>query len=376
MILEAVYLGVVLFGGISLLLVLYISHRIAKPPWHNPNPGKVHSQENIPKSWTGATTPSQLHLKYNDVTFLSYANITLRAWLIPSSLASPVSADESQAQQYESNNTPNSNGNGTATEYTPSRVAVVCVHGAGRDRRAFLRHAKFLSRAGHDVLLFDCGNHGTSDCVPMWPFSPWPGRAVSLGTREHQDVNAAVNYVRRRGAEQVVVLGTSQGASSALIATAKNKNVDVLILENPFIAPDALVSGIVDVVLSTIGMSGIRRLLKPPIVWLSLLRTGNVPRRHQLRAVDFVGYVGVPMFFVHGKKDIIVNYKQSEALFDQVVHERKEIWTVDGAAHTQCWFKKPEQFEARVLAFICKYTCETKAEVKQRARSMHPATSK
>lgn len=360
MILEVLLYCVILFACISLCLVLYISFRIAKPPWHHPNPGKVHSEDNIPKSWAGATSPSQLNMTYFDVTFLSYANLTLRAWLIPSGLASPVISHGAPTTQYQSISNASSDGDANASNYTPSRVAVVCVHGAGRDRRAFLRHSKFLSQAGHDVLLFDCGNHGTSDCVPMWPLSAWPGRAVSLGKREYQDVNAAVNYVLRRGAKKVVVLGTSQGASSALIAAAKYKNVALLVLENPFVSPDALVSGIVDIVLSRIGVPVIRRLLKPPIMWLSLLRTGNMPRYEQIRAVDFVGQVRAPVLFVHGTEDIIVNYNQSEELFYKVTHDRKDIWIVNGAAHTQCWFKEPEQFEERVLAFIREHIDESK----------------
>lgn len=361
MILEVLFYCVILFVCISLLLVLYISFRIAKPPWHHPNPGKVLSEDNVPKSWAGATSPSQLGMTYIESSFLSYSNLTLRAWLIPSRLAFPVISHGSQTPEYHSS-TSNSSSEGSvnASDCTPSQVAVVCVHGAGRDRRAFLRHSKFLSQAGYDVLLFDCGNHGTSDCVPMWPFSPWPGRAVSLGKREYQDVNAAVNYVLQRGAEKVVVLGTSQGASAALVAAAKHKNVTMLVLENPFVSPDALVSGIVDVVLARIGVPVVGRLLKTPIVWLSLLRTGNMHRYKQIRAVDFVGDLDVPMFFIHGTEDIIVNYKQSEELFYKVTHERKDIWIVNGANHTQCWFKEPEQFEARLLAFIREHIGEGK----------------
>lgn len=361
---ELLYFVVGTFFVVSLLAVLYISFRIAKPPWHNPNPGKVHSNQNIPASWLGATSPTELLLPYIDVSFPSYANTTLRGWLIPSSHTSRDSTGESRRNRGQFANAPINSEAVDAEGYNPSRTAVVCVHGAGRDRRTFLRHAKFLSDAGHDVLLFDCANHGTSDCVPAWPLSPWPGRAISLGRREHQDVNAAVNFVRRRGAIRVIVLGTSQGASSAIISTSKHQNIDLLILENPFASPEALVGGIVDVLLAKIGISIFKRLLKAPIVWLSLLRTGNIPARGQLRAIDFAGNVHVPMFFVHGTKDIIVDYKQSEVLFDLVMHERKEIWIVDGAAHTQCWFTKPEQFEARVLAFINKHIGDHNAYVK------------
>ena len=42
-------------------------------------------------------------------------------------------------------------------------IAVVFVHGGGRDRRAFLRHSQFVVEAGYSCLLYDSRGHGTSD---------------------------------------------------------------------------------------------------------------------------------------------------------------------------------------------------------------------
>lgn len=362
MIVEILYWGTVSIPIIFIALIAFISFRIAKPPWHFPNPGKSHSLHKIPVSWAGATSPSDLRLNYVDVTFLSYDNTTLRAWLVPSCSSAPDRSKAPSLQQDKEKETIHGEKRSLAVEHSSSQIAVVCVHGAGRDRRAFLRHAKFLSQAGHDVLLFDCGNHGTSDCVPKWPFSQWPGRAISLGRREHHDVNAAVLYMRRRGAQKVIVLGTSQGASSGVICAAKNENVDMLILENPYRSPDALINGIVDTVLTKVGLSFAKWLMKPPIVWLSLFRTGNIPRRNQYRAEEYVGLIDIPTMFIHGTKDIIVHYEQSEILFRKMEHDRKDIWIVEGAAHTQCLFADPEQFEDRVLSFISKYLADIKAE--------------
>lgn len=317
------------YAFLAFIALLFIPAKVAKPPWHLPNPGKTLSSRNLPPSWQGLSSPSDLGLIFEDVHFTSYASLTLRGWLI---YASSVSE--------------------------PSRKAVVCVHGAGRDRRAFLRHSSFLAEAGYDVLLFDCSNHGTSDSLPMWPLAAWPGRAVSLGKREHLDVSSAVLYLRQRGAQHITVLATSQGATSSIIAAAQSHFIDLLILENPFASPDALIAGVVNTVLRKIPVPFFRRIMAEPIIRLSLLRTGNFPAETQLRALDFVSRVKVPMFFIHGNQDVLVHHSQSQLLHDTATCTDKHIWIVDGAAHTQCYNKQPELFREKVLLFLRSHCTE------------------
>ena len=42
-------------------------------------------------------------------------------------------------------------------------AGLVAVHGAGADRREFLRHVPLFHAQGYPVLLFDCRERGTSD---------------------------------------------------------------------------------------------------------------------------------------------------------------------------------------------------------------------
>lgn len=319
-----------LYVALALLVLLIVPASIAKPPWHAPKPGQTLSEQRIPAWWHGATNPHQLNLTSEDVSFSSYANLTLRGWLI-----SP-----SAALQHENSGA------------SPSEVAIVCVHGAGRDRRAFLRHSVFLAEAGYDVLLFDCSNHGVSDSVPAWPMAKWPGRAVSLGTREHLDVVAAVEFLEQRGARSVVVFGTSQGASASIIAAARCDQIKLLILENPFVSPTALVEHVVQVVLSKVPIPFFQTLLKPFVTWLSLLRTGNAPSRSQFRAIDYIRDLKVPMFFIHGTGDKLIHHSQSQELYNMATCSEKALWLVEDAEHTRCYMKDPLQYERRVLEFL------------------------
>lgn len=319
------------YAILVVIAVLLIPAGIAKPPWHTPRPGKKLSTKKLPQCWRGMCDPSEAGLSFRDVSFPTYSSLTLRAWLVP-------------AQKI--------NGLPDSPLSNPSPIAIACVHGGGRDRRAFLRHSSFLANAGYDVLLFDCSNHGVSDSVPRWPFGPWPGRAVSLGKREYLDVIAAVNFLTKRGAKAVAVLGTSQGASSAIIAAPQCHAIKLLILENPYASPAVLIRHVVETILSKFPVPFFHSLLAAPITWISLFRTGNMLANAQQRAIDYVTDVKVPMFFIHGTADMLVNYQQSQGLHEKATCADKDIWLVEGASHTQCYDREPREFQTRVLTFL------------------------
>jgi pimeloyl-ACP methyl ester carboxylesterase len=89
----------------------------------------------------------------------------------------------------------------------------VAVHGAGRDRRAFLRHTPRLHAAGFSVVLFDCREHGTSSAQR---------RGIGYATREAEDAALMTKHVRNvLKYRNVIAIGTSQGAAAVIIAAAR-----------------------------------------------------------------------------------------------------------------------------------------------------------
>ena len=59
----------------------------------------------------------------------------------------------------------------------------------------------------HNVLQFDFRGHGASD-----------GETVTMGAREHADIEAAVDYLRGRGLDRIALFGVSMGAAVAILA--------------------------------------------------------------------------------------------------------------------------------------------------------------
>src|SRR6185503_17073403 len=63
--------------------------------------------------------------------------------------------------------------------------AIALMHGVRGSRLAMLDRARFLSRAGYAVLLFDFQAHGESS-----------GEHITFGFRESKDAQAAISFLR------------------------------------------------------------------------------------------------------------------------------------------------------------------------------------
>ena len=166
-------------------LAYHVVGSVRRPFFHSHVPNGVLSHTKLPYYWKHRHDPkTDFGVEFEDVEFPSSDGCTLRGWFIPAK-----------------------------ADGVRERICIVCTHGGGRDRRAWLRHTPFLHSAGFNLLLYDSRDHGTSD---------GPGLGLSHGIREHEDALSASSFVARdRGISHVVFMGTSVGAASSIVAAAR-----------------------------------------------------------------------------------------------------------------------------------------------------------
>lgn len=300
--------GVVLLGSGFYL----IAGRMLRPPFYTHTPQAANLppiaqdsfvwqlfQGHVTDPWTDCG------LTYEEVSFPTHNQATLRGWFVP------------------------------ATEATTT--ALVVVHGAWMDRRNFLNRLPMLHRAGYPVLLFDCREHGMSE---------GRGRGCSLGYREQQDVSAAVRYLKtQRGFERVGVLGTSQGAASAILAAAQDESIDAVIAENAF-------ARVRSRHVSPFGANGMPG-------WLSWLIAVAMEWRlgifKPIYPIDVVAQIAPrPLFLIHGEADPLLSPDHSRQLYEKA-SEPKALWIVPDAGHDGVSHHVPQEYERRVRAFLHDY---------------------
>ena len=225
-------------------------------------------------------------------------------------------------------------------------AGVVAVHGAGGDRREFLRQVPVFHRAGYPVLLFDCREQGISDGA---------GRGISLGFRESEDAIAAVAWAKRtRGLERVALIGTSQGAASAILAAAADPSIDAVIAENPF-------TSIRDLIRDVGGLQDAQPIpgwASRVVAAFAIARMGGWGRP---APIDVVAAIAPrPLLLMHGSKDQAIPYAHSERL-RAAAREPVELWIVEGGEHSALFNRAPEEWERRVVGFLSRWLGPAKA---------------
>ncbi|MFK0401084.1 alpha/beta hydrolase [Microbacterium sp. NPDC090225] len=111
-----------------------------------------------------------------------------------------------------------------------STTWVIQVHGRGTTRAECLRAVPVLHAAGLPNLVVSYRNDGEA------PRSR--GGAYALGAAEWRDVDAAIAYALRHGAERVILMGWSMGGAVSLQTAVNSGNRDRiagLILESPVV---------------------------------------------------------------------------------------------------------------------------------------------
>ncbi|MDT0214942.1 alpha/beta fold hydrolase [Rothia sp. ARF10] len=222
----------------------------------------------------------------------------------------------------------------------------VCVHGRGAPRQETLRALPALHAAGLTSLV---PTYRNDEDVPAGP----DGR-YNLGLSEWRDLEAAVEYAVRSGAEEVVLVGWSMGGAIVLQFLDRSPMADVvsrIVLDGPVIdwgdvldhhaRLHRLPKGVGTLSRSMMGRRWGKRFVGVHES-VDVARTDWVSRAGELRH---------PMLVVHSAEDEFVPVGPSRALAqhrpDLVTYEEWQL-----ARHCKEWNTDPQRWERVVGDFV------------------------
>jgi alpha-beta hydrolase superfamily lysophospholipase len=167
------------------------------------------------------------------------------------------------------------------------QTTLVVVHGWGANAEMMLPLAQPFHQAGMDVLLYDARNHGKSDADS---FSSLP--------RFAEDLNTALNWVKRRNPQhRLILLGHSIGSAAAILAASHRDDIDLVIGLSGFAHPDLVMKRHLE-------RPWLPRFLRPLI--LNYIQWVIGFRFEDIAPMNRIPHVSCPVLLAHGTEDTVV----------------------------------------------------------------------
>lgn len=219
------------------------------------------------------------------------------------------------------------------------------IHGLGSTRAGTLRGVQVAAELGYTSLVVSYRNDGEGPLVRT-------GRST-LGAIEVDDVEDAIGYAVRRGAERIVLFGWSMGAAIALQLSHRSAYAPLitgLVLDSPVLNWS-------EVIKANCQRAGLPRsagILAVP--WLAvrpLARAIALPAAvpfNEMNWIEHANELTVPTLILHGASDDSVPMSVSELLRDQ----RPDIVTLEvfEAGHTLSWNSDSDRWRNTVCGWL------------------------
>ncbi|THA66662.1 hypothetical protein E6R60_32205 [Streptomyces sp. A0642] len=219
----------------------------------------------------------------------------------------------------------------------PRETWVIAVHGLGTTREHPLNVTGFLHEQQLPVLdLAYRGDRGA-------PRSP--GGLTHLGESEWRDLDAAIRFAVRYGAEQVILYGWSTGASMALHAcvnSALRDRISGLVLDSPVLDWQATLRALA-------AARGVPAALLPLAVRAAQGQTGLHGARLLDTSLPLV--LHVPTLIFHGPDDTLAPWRPTRELAARRP-DLIALHAVPQAPHAAMWNAEPARYEETLRRFL------------------------
>ena len=256
----------------------------------------------FPRRYVTDIRPSDIGLKYENVTLTTSDNIKLKAWFIP-------------------NNKTNN--------------AIIVCHGYPFDKGNVLGFAPFLHK-NYNLLFFDFRAMGESE-----------GKYTTVGYKETEDLKAAIRYLKDKNMENIGAIGFSLGAATILMT--KSPDIKAIVADSSYANLDLMINAVYRQFF----------FLKHPFTFTTKLLakltlkidTSNISPEKAIKDIQ------TPILLIHGEKDSQIKVENSYRLNE--ANPKAELWIIKDADHGQAHFIKEEEYETKVLDFFDKHLNKT-----------------
>lgn len=223
-----------------------------------------------------------------------------------------------------------------------SKRTVVLSHGYGANREEswvpMYDLAELMHDLGYNVIMFDYGYASQSYSAP-----------ATWGAEEKNQLLAAVDYAKERGAEKIIVWGFSMGGGTALQAALETEHIDGLILDSLFLpSPETLYTNIKQYI-------GLPKYPTTAIIGKLLpLWTNHAFSNAPADTVLHTTY-DIPLFIIHGTADNKADVYIAERIAANQAAPQSRLWVIEGGQHELLFRKDPNLYMKNVAQFLSSF---------------------
>lgn len=215
-----------------------------------------------------------------------------------------------------------------------NKVAIIA-HGHTANRYACLKYADLFYRAGYHAVIYDERHFGDST-----------GDICTLGQEEAKDLRDIFAFTKEKFGQDCIIglHGESMGAATSLLVLQYVKP-DFVVADCPF--ADSVV----------LFKEFVRKNMGPfssLIVW-TVCQIGKLRYHYDVKGtspIDAVKDADVPICFMHGDSDTLIDCHHSKDMFAVCRNKKSELHLFKGAEHARSIAVDPEGYEAILRDFL------------------------
>lgn len=225
------------------------------------------------------------------------------------------------------------------SQNSKNHQTVILVHGLGDNRYSNYPLAEFFLKNGYNVITYD--QRSTNENTAKY---------TTFGYWEKYDLIDWVNYVEEHApGQRIGIWGASFGGATAGLAIGHDnmaEKIDFMILDCPVSSMKWMVEQ--EMRHMEIGI---------PVSYLTWW--GNIITKLKLgftyqdaNVAKAMKDVETPVLIINSKKDSMTPYFMGKEIYDAILGNNKEIWTVDDSEHCELWLDHNQEYCDRLERFI------------------------
>ncbi len=216
----------------------------------------------------------------------------------------------------------------------PKKVVIIS-HGHGDNKYTGIRFLQTFRHLGYTTVIYDLRGHGHN-----------ASHVCTMGLNESRDLMEVLDAVKKRFPGASIGLhGLSMGCATTVMALKYKPDVKFVVADCGY----GILKNLCEDVLK-----GIKQPKKMfyPVDWMNRLRYGYFASR--VNPIDSLVDNEIPICFIHGTEDKLIDYHQSEWMYDLNKGSKKELHLIPDTAHAMAWNHDPEAYERIIAEFLRK----------------------